>query len=163
MLNYHYQVQKHLPMKKLSLLVILLFFSFLSLSAQIDKKNPLIVVNGKISNIKLSSLNPDAIESMTVSKSQASKDAYGILAENGVISITTKDYVKNDSQKDQPTEPLILVNGEVFTSSLDSINIQEVEFLTVRKDKTATAPYGKAGENGVILITTKENTLNKKQ
>ena len=150
-------------MKNLSLLVILLFLSHLSLSAQIDKKDPLIVINGKISNIKLSSFDPNAIESITVSKSKAFQDAYGVLAENGVISIITKDYVKSDGQKDQPSEPLILVNGAVYTSSLDSINIQEIESVTVRKDKSATALYGKAGENGVILITTKEKTFNKKQ
>jgi TonB-dependent SusC/RagA subfamily outer membrane receptor len=150
-------------MKKLSLLVFPMIFCFISLSAQIDKKDPLIVVNGKISNIKLNSLDPNAIESLTVSKSQAAKDAYGILAENGVISIITKDYVKSDSQKDQPSKPLVLVDGEVYTNCLDSINIQDVESLTVRKDKSATAPYGKAGENGVILITTKDNSLRKKQ
>jgi len=150
-------------MKKLSLVVILLFSFFFYLSAQIDKKDPLIVINGNISDVKLSSIPVTDIKSLTVSKSQASIDSYGILAENGVISIITKDYIKTDSQKDQPSEPLILVNGKVFTSSLDSINIQEIESLTVRKDKSATTPYGKAGENGVILITTKEKTFNKKQ
>ena len=140
-----------------------MIFCFISLSAQVDKKDPLIVINGKISNIKLSSLEPCDIESMSVSKSQAAKDAYGILAENGVISIITKDYVKTNNQNDQPSKPLVLVDGEVFTSSLDSINIQEIESVSVRKDKSATAPYGKAGENGVILITTKENPLRKKQ
>jgi len=150
-------------MKKLTLLIFPVIFCFISLSAQVDKKDPLIVINGKISNIKLSSLEPSDIESMSVSKSQAAKDAYGILAENGVISIITKDYVKTDSRNDQPSKPLVLVDGEVFTSSLDSINIQEIESVSVRKDKSATAPYGKAGENGVILITTKENSLRKKQ
>jgi TonB-dependent SusC/RagA subfamily outer membrane receptor len=150
-------------MKNLSLLVILSFFSFLSLSAQIDKKDPLIVINGKISNIKLVSLNPNEIESLSVTKSKASKDAYGVLAENGVISIITKDYIKTDSQKAQPSKPLVLVDGEVYTNSLDSINIQEVESLSVRKDKSATAPYGKAGENGVILIKLKKNTFTEKQ
>jgi TonB-dependent SusC/RagA subfamily outer membrane receptor len=140
-----------------------MIFCFISLSAQIDKKDPLIVVNGKISNIKLNSLDPNAIESLTVSKSQAAKDAYGILAENGVISIITKDYVKSDSQTDQPSKPLVLVDGEVYTNSLDSINIQEIESVNVRKNKSATAPYGKAGENGVIIITTKDNSLRKKQ
>ena len=140
-----------------------MIFCLISLSAQVDKKDPLIVINGIISNIKLSSIEPSDIESMSVSKSQAAKDAYGILAENGVISIITKDYVKTDSQNDQPSKPLVLVDGEVFTSSLDSINIQEIESVSVRKDKSATAPYGKAGENGVILITTKENSLRKKQ
>jgi bla regulator protein BlaR1 len=150
-------------MKKLSLLVLPMIFYFISLSAQLEKKDPLIVVNGKISNIKLSSLYPSDIESMTVSKSQAYKDAYGVLAENGVISIITKDYVKTDSQNDQSSKPLVLVDGEAYTNSLDSINIQEVESLSVIKDKSATALYGKAGENGVILITTKEKTFNKKQ
>lgn len=140
-----------------------MIFCFISLSAQLEKKNPLIVINGKISNIKLSSLYPSDIESMTVSKSQAYKDAYGVLAENGVISIITKDYVKTDSQNDQSSRPLVLIDGEVYTNSLDSINIQEVESMSVIKDKSATALYGKAGENGVILITTKEKTFNKKQ
>jgi len=140
-----------------------MIFCFISLSAQVDKKDPLIVINGKISNIKLSSLEPGDIESISVSKSQAAKDAYGILAENGVISIITKDYVKTDSQNDQPSKPLVFVDGEVFTSSLDSINIQEIESVSVMKDKSATALYGKVGENGVILITTKENSLREKQ
>jgi len=150
-------------MKKLTLLIFQMIFCFISLSAQVDKKDPLIVINGKISNIKLSSLERGDIESISVSKSQAAKDAYGILPENGVISIITKDYVKTDSQNDHPSKPLVLVDGEVFTSSLDSINIQEIESVTVRKDQSATASYGKAGENGVILITTKENSLRKKQ
>jgi len=96
-------------MKKLSLVVILLFSFFFYLSAQIDKKDPLIVINGNISDVKLSSIPVTDIKSLTVSKSQASIDSYGILAENGVISIITKDYIKTDSQKDQPSEPLILV------------------------------------------------------
>jgi TonB-dependent SusC/RagA subfamily outer membrane receptor len=150
-------------MKKITFLIFPLIFCFISLSAQVDKKDPLIVINGKISNINLSSLEPCDIESMSVSKSQAAKDAYGILAENGVISIITKDYVKTNNQNDQPSEPLVLVDGEVFTTSLDSINIQEIESVSVMKDKSATALYGKVGENGVILITTKENPLRKKQ
>jgi TonB-dependent SusC/RagA subfamily outer membrane receptor len=150
-------------MKKLSLLFFPMIFCFISLSAQIDKKDPLIVVNGKISNIKLNSLDPNSIESLTVSKSQSAKDAYGILAESGVISIITKDYIKTDSQIDQSSKPLVLVDGEVYTNSLDSINIQEVESVDVRKGISATKQYGKAGENGVILITTKENYLRKKQ
>ena len=78
-------------MKKFSLFVLSIAFCFISLYGQTDKKDPLIVINGKISNIKLSSLDPNDIESMSVSKSTASKDAYGILAENGVISIITKE------------------------------------------------------------------------
>ena len=150
-------------MKKFYLVVLLLFFPFFLLSSQSDKKDRLIVVNGKISNINLSSLSPADIESLSISNSNKDKDAYGVLAENGVIYITTKENVKIDNQNDQPPKTLVLVDGKVYTNSLDSINIQEVESVTIRKDKSATAPYGKAGENGVILITTKEKTFNKKQ
>jgi bla regulator protein blaR1 len=150
-------------MKKLCLLVFSMAFCFISVSAQIDKKDPLIVVNGKISNITLNSISPNEIESISVSKLPSSKDkeTYGVLAENGVISIITKDYIKTDSQKNQPTKPLVLVDGEVYTNNLDSINVQEIESVSIRKDKSATELYGKAGENGVILITTKEKTSNK--
>lgn len=147
-------------MKKLSLLVILLLFPFIFLTAQIRNTDPLIIINGKISNIKLNSLNPSDIESMSVYKSQASKEDYGILAENGVISIITKDYVKPDAQEDNTSEPLILVDGEVYTSSLDSIDVQKVKSVSVLKDAAATASYGKAGEYGVILINTKEDINN---
>lgn len=150
-------------MKKFSILIVSMALCFISLYGQPDKKDPLIVINGKISNIKLSSLDPNDIESLSVSKSIASKDAYGVLAENGVISIITKDYIKTDSQKDQSPKPLVLVDGEVYINSLDSINVQKIESVSVRKDKSATAVYGKAGENGVILITTKENSLRSKQ
>ena len=143
------------------MLVFSMAFCFISLYGQTNNKDPLIVINGKISNIKLSSLDPNEIESLSVSKSAASKDAYGVLAENGVISIITKDYIKTDNQKDQPTKPLVLVDGEVYTNSLDSINVQEIESVSVRKDKSATELYGKAGDFGVILITTKEKTSNK--
>ena len=147
-------------MKKLCLLVFSMTFYFISVSAQIDKKDPLIVVNGKISNIRLNSISPNEIESISVSKLPSSKDkeAFGVLAENGVISIITKGYMQTDSQKDLPSKPLVLVDGIVYTNSLDSINVQEIESVGVRKDISATKLYGKAGENGVIFIKTKEKT-----
>ena len=149
-------------MKKLSLFLFSIVFSFISLYGQTDKKDPLIVINGKISNIQLNSLDPNNIESLSVTKPPSSKEEYGILAENGVISIITKDYVRTDNQKDQQIKPLVLVDGEVYTDSLDSINVQEIESVDVRKGISATKLYGKAGENGVILITLKEKTNNKK-
>jgi TonB-dependent SusC/RagA subfamily outer membrane receptor len=147
-------------MKKLFLFLFSLAFFFVSLSAQIDKKDPLIVVNGKISNIKLNSISPNEIESISVSKLPSSKDkeSFGVLADNGIISIITKDYTQTDSQKDLPSKPLVLVDGIIYTNSLDSINIQEIESMTVLKDYSATKTYGKAGENGIILIKRKEQT-----
>lgn len=81
-------ILKHLQMKKLYLLVFSMTFSFISVSAQIDKKDQLIVVNGKISNIKLNSISPNEIESISVSKLPSSKDkeAFGVLLTSALFS-----------------------------------------------------------------------------
>lgn len=147
-------------MKKLSLILVSLSFLSFSLSAQSDNKDPLIVVNGKISNIRLNSISPDDVVSIFVSKhpSPQDKELYGILADNGVISITTKDHNQTENQKDQIPQPLVLLDGLVYTNSPDSINVSEIETITVLKDQSATKIYGKAGENGVILIKRKGQT-----
>lgn len=55
--------------------------------------------------------------------------------------------------------PLILVDG--IESSFSSINVEDIEQMSVLKDASATAVYGVRGANGVILITTKRGTLGK--
>lgn len=47
-------------------------------------------------------------------------------------------------------------------SPLNSINPADIESISVLKDADATAIYGSRGANGVILITTKKNTLSGK-
>lgn len=49
--------------------------------------------------------------------------------------------------------PLILIDGILGT--LDRINVNDVESVTVLKDASATAVYGARGAFGVILVTTK--------
>ena len=48
---------------------------------------------------------------------------------------------------------LVIIDG--IPSSLDAIDPNDVESLTVLKDAAAVAPYGLGGANGVILVTTK--------
>ena len=49
---------------------------------------------------------------------------------------------------------LVLVDG--IESSIQNINPNDIQSVTVLKDASATAIYGARGANGVILITTKE-------
>ena len=49
--------------------------------------------------------------------------------------------------------PLVVVNG--IPMSYNQLNPNEIETVTILKDAAAVAPYGLAGANGVILITTK--------
>ncbi|MEJ6979490.1 TonB-dependent receptor [Pedobacter sp. P351] len=57
--------------------------------------------------------------------------------------------------------PLILVDG--VERSMNNIDIQSVESISVLKDASATAVFGVKGANGVILITTKRGREGKAQ
>jgi TonB-dependent SusC/RagA subfamily outer membrane receptor len=144
-------------MNKTILLALVISLFSISLLAQLEKNKPLVVVNGRISNLPLNSLNPNNIESVTVLKDQSASVAYGELGKNGIILITTKDFLILDSPEPQKLEPLILVNGEVYMLELSTLNPKEIKTITVLKDKSATNIYGEAGKNGVILVTTSDN------
>ncbi|WP_339710455.1 TonB-dependent receptor [uncultured Kriegella sp.] len=55
-------------------------------------------------------------------------------------------------------EPLVLMNN--VPVSIDDINPQDVESITVLKDASATSIYGARAAFGVILITTKSSNTN---
>ena len=54
------------------------------------------------------------------------------------------------------TDPLIIVDGATFPASLNNINPDDVESITVLKDAASAALYGSRAAGGVILITTKK-------
>ena len=56
---------------------------------------------------------------------------------------------------DDFSEPLYIVNG-IETNSLENIDPNDIENISVLKDKSATELYGEKGKNGVILVTTKK-------
>ncbi len=58
-------------------------------------------------------------------------------------------------------QPLILVDG--VERSMDNLDMNEVESISVLKDASATAVFGVKGANGVILITTKRGIISKPQ
>lgn len=55
------------------------------------------------------------------------------------------------------TSPLILLDG-IPVSSMDNINPNDVQSISVLKDASAAAIYGARAANGVILITTKSGS-----
>jgi len=54
------------------------------------------------------------------------------------------------------TDPLIVMDGMVFSGLLSSIPSSDIESITVLKDAASTALYGSRAANGVIMITTKQ-------
>jgi TonB-linked SusC/RagA family outer membrane protein len=51
--------------------------------------------------------------------------------------------------------PLYVVDGVQVGSSADFVNPADIERIEILKDASATAIYGSAGANGVVMITTK--------
>ncbi|MET6996893.1 SusC/RagA family TonB-linked outer membrane protein [Chitinophaga defluvii] len=52
-------------------------------------------------------------------------------------------------------EPLVVIDGFPAPGGLESVNIDNVETITVLKDAVAASIYGARSSNGVIVITTK--------
>ncbi len=58
------------------------------------------------------------------------------------------------------TEPLYIVDG-IPVTSVNEININDIESISALKDASSQAIYGARASNGVILITTKRGTDSK--
>ena len=54
--------------------------------------------------------------------------------------------------------PLYVVDGVPFDGSINTLNPNDIESMTVLKDAAASAIYGHRGANGVIIITTRRGT-----
>jgi TonB-linked SusC/RagA family outer membrane protein len=52
-------------------------------------------------------------------------------------------------------QPLVVVDGQPIQDGLSSLNMADVQDVTVLKDAASASIYGSRGANGVILVTTK--------
>ncbi len=97
----------------------------------IPNTNPLNTLNGSTPGIRLTSAlgQPGADASITI---------------RGIGSINGN------------TDPLIVMDGMIYSGVLSSIPSGDVESITVLKDAASTALYGARAANGVIMITTKQ-------
>ena len=57
--------------------------------------------------------------------------------------------------------PLIVLDGVIFSGSIESIDPGIIENISVLKDATSLAAYGSQAANGVIMITTKKGAIGK--
>jgi TonB-linked SusC/RagA family outer membrane protein len=57
------------------------------------------------------------------------------------------------------SDPLYIVDGVPFTSSINNINMDDVESLSILKDAATTSLYGSRAANGVVMITTKKGKV----
>jgi TonB-linked SusC/RagA family outer membrane protein len=102
----------------------------------IPNTNPLNTLNGTTPGIRLTSTlgQPGADATITIR---------GIGSINGNI------------------DPLIVMDGIIYSGVLSSIPSGDIESITVLKDAASTALYGARAANGVIMVTTKQGKSEK--
>ncbi len=75
----------------------------------------------------------------------------------GSSSLPTSVEEYNESNKNNPNTPLIILDGfEISLTKLMDYNDEEIQSINILKDASATAIYGSRGANGVIVVTTKK-------
>lgn len=63
----------------------------------------------------------------------------------------------------EAVDPLFVVDGKVISAEeFKNLNQDDIDHVTVLKDKSATEIWGSRGENGVIEITTKKASVEEK-
>ena len=65
-------------------------------------------------------------------------------------------HIRGISSINAGNDALIIVDGAPYDGSLNNINTQDIESMTVLKDAASNALYGARGANGVIIVTTKK-------
>ncbi|MBE0679528.1 MAG: TonB-dependent receptor [Bacteroidales bacterium] len=55
-------------------------------------------------------------------------------------------------------DPLYVVDGVPYSGSINSINSNDIESISILKDAASSALYGNRAANGVVLITTKRGS-----
>ena len=124
---------------------------------------PLIVLDGekKGTDFDLKEIDPENIAKIVVLKGDSARAHYGEAGINGVILVTLKTQTAPSTTI--PTisnKPLFIVEGikkdETF---MNTINPNDIESISVLKDANATAEYGDAGKNGVIIISLKKGSI----
>ncbi|WP_298717804.1 SusC/RagA family TonB-linked outer membrane protein, partial [Chitinophaga sp.] len=73
-----------------------------------------------------------------------------------VISREGNVEIRGVSTINAETKPLLVVDGYPTQGDLESINIDNIESITVLKDAVAASIYGARSSNGVIVITTRK-------
>ena len=100
-----------------------------------------------------------------------------IVANSGDLGSGTSMRIRGITSINGNSEPLIVLNGVIFSTpttnfdfvnannenfaNLLSVNVDDIEDITVLKDAASTAVWGSRGANGVISITMKKGVKGK--
>lgn len=74
----------------------------------------------------------------------------------------TSMMIRGKSTIAASTDPLLVLDGVIYSGQMTDINPNDIERVDVLKDASSAAVYGAQAANGVVLITTKKGTGSKR-
>lgn len=120
-------------------------------------------VVGAVSQIKSDQL--ENVAAASVDQQLAGKLSGVVINQsNGQPGADSQIVIRGTGTLTAGSNPLIVVDGFPLTegSSLNSINPNDIEAISVLKDAASASIYGSRAANGVILVTTKSGGINQK-
>lgn len=138
--------------------------SAIRIQGTVDGASPLYFVDGKEwAEADVSLIDPNRIKAVNVLKGNSATSVYGERAKEGAILIETK--IKDAQEpvtvigfaKPSGNPPLYIVNGKEWTAeAFKKVKPENIESITVWKDKKAIEKYGEKGRNGVLVVELKK-------
>jgi hypothetical protein len=152
-----------LPEKKEDTQEIEGYLNTVLINSKSENNQPLYIIDGRVSTpITASSLNPYAIESISILRNKTATTLYGEKAKDGVIIVNLKPTTKDNKNNpltiiDKDNPPLFIINEKVVEEkAIKDLDSNTIKSINVLKGKLAIEKYGKKGENGVVVIELKE-------
>ncbi len=120
---------------------------------QFDATDKIIIVDGKSFDGDLNDIDPNDISSINVQKNKVDNNSY-----DGNTPKKDKIIIQTKTKYNSPT-PLIIVDGVKFEGDMNEIDPEDIESVSVLKDASAIDNFGEEAKDGVVLITTKSNSI----
>ena len=83
------------------------------------------------------------------------------MSQSGRAGDTPSMQIRGQKSISGGSSPLIVLDGVIFKGSINDIDPNTVESMSVMKDATSLASYGSQAANGVIMITSKKGAIGK--
>ena len=83
------------------------------------------------------------------------------ISQSGVAGSSPSMQVRGQKSISGGSQPLIVLDGVIFKGSINDIDPNTIESMSVMKDATSLAAYGSQAANGVIMITSKKGERGK--
>ena len=156
--------------------VIFLFTGYQELSAQAKKDSikerqideVVMIGYGTAKKVDLTS-SVATVKSTEIVKTPAGQAAQALQGKVAGVQIssfgspgdTPKINIRGIRSLQGDNQPLYVVDG-LFVDNIDFLNSNDIQDFTILKDASASAIYGVKAANGVVVITTKGGSYNKK-